>query len=130
MNIKSIDHIVLVVADIATTCAFYERVLGLQPVERPAGRWSLQFGQNKISLQAQHKVPVIARQTTRGSANFCLITDTPIEEVVEHLRACEVEIINGPAQKQGAIGPLLSVYFYDMDGNLVEVSNPLSVEVV
>jgi catechol 2,3-dioxygenase-like lactoylglutathione lyase family enzyme len=73
---------------------------------------------------------VIARQTTRGSANFCLITDTPIEEVVEHLRACEVEIINGPAQKQGAIGPLLSVYFYDIDGNLVEVSNPLSVEVV
>ena len=123
MNIQSIDHIVLVVADRAKTCAFYERVLGMQPVENPPGRWALHFGQHKIGLQVEGNVPKIAGQTTRGSANFCLITDTPIEKVVEHLKACEVEIIDGPGQKDGATGPLMSVYFYDIDGNLVEVSN-------
>ena len=39
-----------------------------------------------------------------------------------HLRGF-VEIIEGPCAKTGATGPLLSVYFRDPDGNLVEVSN-------
>lgn len=125
MNIQSIDHIVLVVADLAKSCAFYEKALGMQPVENPPGRWALHFGHNKFSLQVEGNVPKIASQTIRGSANFCLITDTPIEDVVEHLKACEVEIIDGPAQRDGATGPLMSVYFYDIDGNLVEVSNQL-----
>jgi len=34
-----------------------------------------------------------------------------------------VEIIEGPCDKTGAVGKLLSVYFRDPDGNLVEVSN-------
>jgi catechol 2,3-dioxygenase-like lactoylglutathione lyase family enzyme len=125
MNIHSIDHIVLVVADPLKTCAFYQKVLGLLPVERPHGNWALRFGHNKINLQILGNVPKIASQTTRGSANFCLITDTPIEKVFKHLVACDVEIIDGPVQKEGAIGPLMSLYFYDIDGNLVEVSNQL-----
>lgn len=129
MNVQSIDHIVLVVADRAKSCAFYEKVLGMQPVENPPGRWALHFGQNKFSLQVEGNVPKIARGTTRGSANFCLIIDTPIEDVVEHLKACGVEIIDGPAQRDGATGPLMSVYFYDIDGNLVEVSNRLGEDV-
>lgn len=126
MNIISIDHIVLVVRDIAETCKFYQKALGLKPVVDQKGRWSLHFGQNKISLQLQGKVPEIARQTTCGSANFCLITDTPIEEVVMRLNACAVKIIDGPVGREGAIGSLMSVYFYDIDGNLVEVSNQLT----
>lgn len=126
MKIQAIDHIVLVVASPLETCAFYEKVLGLQPVQDEGGRWSLKFGQSKISLQVQGKVPEIARQTSRGSANFCLITNTPIQEVVNHLNACGVEIIEGPSRKAGALGPLMSVYFYDVDGNLVEVSNRLA----
>ena len=34
-----------------------------------------------------------------------------------------VEIEAGPVPKTGATGPLISVYFRDPDGNLVEVSN-------
>jgi len=34
-----------------------------------------------------------------------------------------IAVIEGPVPKTGATGPLLSVYFRDPDGNLVEVSN-------
>jgi catechol 2,3-dioxygenase-like lactoylglutathione lyase family enzyme len=60
------------------------------------------------------------------SGNFCVVTETPIEEIVQALRADGVEIVEGPAKKLGAVGDLMSVYFRDPDGNLVEVSNRLS----
>jgi catechol 2,3-dioxygenase-like lactoylglutathione lyase family enzyme len=122
MQVYALDHIVLVVADVARTCAFYERTLGMQPVEHRPGQWALEFGANKISLQPAASVPPIARRTSPGSGNFCVLTDSPVEDVVEHLRREKVEIVEGPAPRVGAAGNLISVYFYDPDGNLVEVS--------
>jgi catechol 2,3-dioxygenase-like lactoylglutathione lyase family enzyme len=52
-----------------------------------------------------------------------MITETPIEAVVEHLGAEGVKIIMGPDTRSGALGPITSVYFRDPDDNLVEVSN-------
>jgi catechol 2,3-dioxygenase-like lactoylglutathione lyase family enzyme len=126
MRILGLDHIVLVVADVAQTCAFYERVLGMRPVEHRPGQWALRFGPNKISLQSAAAVPSIAARTLPGTGNFCVLTDAPITEVVKRLEQEEVEIIEGPAPRIGATGNLMSVYFYDPDGNLVEVSTVIS----
>lgn len=123
MKVDALDHIVLVVADVARTCDFYERVLGMTPVEHQPGKWALTFGANKISLQPVDDVPPIARGTTPGSGNFCVLTDVPMNEVVAHLAASGIEVVDGPGVRVGATGPILSVYFYDPDGNLVEVSN-------
>ena len=128
IDVKSIDHLVLVVSNVARACDFHEKTLGIQAVEQRPGKWSLKFGHNKISLQSTDSVPEIARGTTVGSGNFCVLTETPMEAVVEHLRACKIAILEGPSQKVGATGPLLSVYFHDPDGNLVEVSNQLAKE--
>ena len=128
IDVQSIDHLVLVVANVAQTCDFYEKTLGMQAVEQQPGKWSLKFGYHKISLQSAGSVPEMARGTTVGSGNFCVLTETPIEAIVEHLRACNVPILEGPSQKVGATGPLMSVYFHDPDGNLVEVSNQLAKE--
>jgi catechol 2,3-dioxygenase-like lactoylglutathione lyase family enzyme len=124
MQVRALDHIVLVVADVGRTCAFYERTLGMQPVEHRPGQWALRFGAHKISLQTAGSVPPIARRTLPGSGNFCVLTDLPMEHVVEHLKREKVEIIEGPVLRIGAAGTLMSVYFYDPDGNLVEVSTP------
>jgi len=64
-----------------------------------------------------------ALRPTPGSGDFCLITDTPLAAVIEHLKACGVPIEKGPATRTGATGPILSAYFRDPDANLVEVSN-------
>ena len=121
--ISGFDHIVLCVADVPATCRFYERVLGMAAREDRPGKWSLHFGPHKISLQAAAAVPAIARRTLPGTGNFCVLTDVPIETVVAHLRSQRVEIVDGPGERIGATGPILSVYFNDPDGNLVEVSN-------
>lgn len=60
-----------------------------------------------------------------GSGNFCLLSDTPITYVVEHLRLNGIEVVEGPSEKIGATGRILSVYFRDPDLNLIEVSNIL-----
>ena len=38
MQLDRLDHLVLTVADIEATCAFYERVLGMRRVAFGAGR--------------------------------------------------------------------------------------------
>ena len=125
MKVYSFDHIVLCVNDVTATRAFYERVLGMESREERPGKWSLHFGSNKISLQDAVTAPEIARDTVPGSGNFCVLTEVPIPALVEHLRREGVAIVAGPGARGGATGPILSVYFHDPDGNLVEVSNPL-----
>jgi catechol 2,3-dioxygenase-like lactoylglutathione lyase family enzyme len=122
---RAFDHIVLCVNDVAATCQFYERALGMTPREERAGKWSLHFGVNKISLQDASTTPGLARRTVPGSGNFCLLTDTPIDRVVAHLEQEGIDIIDGPSERAGAVGAIYSVYFRDPDGNLVEVSNQL-----
>jgi catechol 2,3-dioxygenase-like lactoylglutathione lyase family enzyme len=123
MNVTAFDHLVLSVRDVARTCDFYARMLGMEPREERPGKWSLHFASHKISLQDVAAIPAIASATTPGSGNFCLLTDTPMAEFVAHLKSEGVAIIEGPAERVGACGPILSVYFRDPDGNLVEVSN-------
>ena len=123
MRITGLDHIVLAVADIERTKEFYKRTLGVEAVEQRPGQWALVMGKNRISLQKAGAMPALAVNTTAGSANFCLITDEPIAEVAEALGRHGVKVLEGPIPRIGAAGPIVSVYFRDPDGNLVEVSN-------
>jgi catechol 2,3-dioxygenase-like lactoylglutathione lyase family enzyme len=127
MHIDHIDHIVLTVRDIEATCVFYQRVLGMEILSFEGDRRALAFGNQKFNLhQAGREFEPKADRPTPGSADFCLITATPIAEVVAHLNSCNVPVLEGPVQRTGATGLLLSVYFRDPDLNLIEVSNTLS----
>jgi catechol 2,3-dioxygenase-like lactoylglutathione lyase family enzyme len=118
------DHIVLTVADIEATCAFYRRVLGMRVVTFAGDRKALAFGSQKINLHQRGKeFEPKARAPTPGSADLCLIASTPVDEVVAHLRDCGVPVLDGPVSRTGALGPIVSVYFRDPDGNLIEVAN-------
>ena len=123
--IRSIDHFVLTVASIEATCDFYARALGMQvEVFGPEKRTALKFGEQKINLhEVGREFTPRAMVATAGSGDFCLLTDTPADEVAAHLRSVGVAIEAGPVPKTGATGALMSVYFRDPDGNLVEVSN-------
>ncbi|MGH6697108.1 VOC family protein [Sphingopyxis sp.] len=121
-RVMGFDHIVLCVRDVAATRDFYERLLGMTAREERPGKYSLQFGTNKISLQDAASTPGIARDTVPGSGNFCLLSDTPVAEWRAHLAEQDVEIIDA-GLRDGATGTIDSLYFHDPDGNLVEVSN-------
>ena len=124
MNIESIDHIVLTVKDIESTCGFYAQVLGMQVATYGAGRKALLFGRQKINLHEYgRELQPKAHAPTPGSADLCFVTRHPMEQVLEHLRANEVEVLEGPIRRTGAMGAMTSTYFRDPDGNLIEVSN-------
>jgi catechol 2,3-dioxygenase-like lactoylglutathione lyase family enzyme len=126
MRIDSLDHLVLTVADIEASCAFYQRVLGMEVVTFGRGRKALAFGCQKINLhQAGREFEPKAQRPTPGSADLCFLTAVPLAQVQAHLAACGVPVLEGPVPRTGAQGPILSVYFRDPDLNLIEVANPL-----
>lgn len=124
MKIEAIDHIVLTVTDMERTCAFYCRVLGMRVITFGQGRKGLTFGSQKINLHqhGQESEPK-ALQPTPGSADLCFVTRENIDQIIDQLNACGVEILAGPVPRTGAVGAISSVYFRDPDGNLIELSN-------
>lgn len=121
--VERLDHLVLTVADVEATCEFYTRVLGMEVITFGEGRKALRFGRQKFNLHpAGREFEPKADAPAPGSADFCLITTAPLDDVVRHLKACGVEIIDGPGPRTGAVGPITSVYFRDPDRNLVEIS--------
>jgi catechol 2,3-dioxygenase-like lactoylglutathione lyase family enzyme len=123
VRLRRIDHVVLTVADLAATIGFYERVLGMRHVVT-GDRHALHFGDSKLNLhpEVNDYPPLKAAVPTLGSEDICLVANGPLDEIVAHLRAEGVEIIEGPVQRDGALGSMTSVYFRDPDANLVEVS--------
>jgi len=123
VRIEGLDHLVLTVADVERTVAFYARALGMHPVTFGAGRRALAFGRQKINLhQAGHEIDPKAARPTPGSADLCLITTEPLDCVAAHLSACGVVVELGPVPRTGALGPITSLYLRDPDDNLIEIA--------
>jgi catechol 2,3-dioxygenase-like lactoylglutathione lyase family enzyme len=123
MQIDRLDHLVLTVADLDAAVDFYTRVLGMHAETFGDGRRALTFGRQKINLhRAGHEFEPRAAHPGTGTADFCLITRTPLAQVQEELAGHGVPVEVGPVPKEGALGPMLSVYVRDPDGNLVEIA--------
>ncbi len=130
MILDAIDHIVFNVRDVEASAKWYEQVLGMARIDAPSDsgalRTSVTFGRNKINLR-----PIDALQDEwftgatpcAGGQDLCFLTSFTPDAVVAHLQACDVEIEVGPVTKNGARGPIRSVYVRDPDGNLIEVSS-------
>jgi catechol 2,3-dioxygenase-like lactoylglutathione lyase family enzyme len=123
MRITHIDHLVLTVEDINKTTRFYESVLGMEKEMFGESRVALKFGNQKINVHQKGKeFEPKAKTPTPGSADLCFITDTEIIQTIEHIKSKGIEIIDGPVERTGAEGSILSIYFRDPDCNLIEVA--------
>lgn len=124
IRIDRLDHLVLTVASIEASCDFYVRVLGMTVETFGEDRKALTFGSQKINLhQRGHEFEPKAAYPTPGSSDLCFIAATAMADVVAHLDTLGIEIEEGPVDRTGAKGPMISVYFRDPDDNLIEVSN-------
>jgi catechol 2,3-dioxygenase-like lactoylglutathione lyase family enzyme len=129
MEVDRIDHFVLTVKDIGRTVDFYEKNLGMKKRVFGDSRTALHFGNQKINLhQLDSEFVPKAKNVNPGSADLCFIISTSIDEAISELRENNVNIIEGPVKRTGAKGNIISIYFRDPDGNLIEVSNYMNLK--
>ena len=123
MQIKNLDHIVIVVSDVKEALKFYCDILGMHYHEN-GGHISFKFGSQKINLHRfEGEFLPAAKHPTKGSADICLIVEDDIEDVRLELLSKGVEIELGIVERNGALGAMKSLYIYDFDGNLIELSS-------
>ena len=121
--IRALDHLVLTVASVEATVAFYEK-LGLRHVTFD-GRHALHFGKQKINLhEAGAELQPKALHPTPGSGDLCFLIDGQIEAAQAALSDADIAIEEGPVPRTGASGPITSLYIRDPDQNLIELSVP------
>ena len=114
MRIRSLDHLVLTVSDIAATVRFYES-LGMRREVFGDERVALRFGNQKLNL---HEVGA-------ESADLCFLVADDLDQVAKLLSERGIPVELGPIARTGATSALVSLYIRDPDGNLVELSQPV-----
>jgi catechol 2,3-dioxygenase-like lactoylglutathione lyase family enzyme len=121
LRVAELDHVVLRCRDQGRSLDFYTRVLGC-PEERridAIGLVQLRAGRSMIDLVPADPPPT---HEGRNVDHVCIgVEAQDMEAVVRWLRAEGVEVLGDPAERYGARGSGLSVYFLDPDGNIVEL---------
>lgn len=122
MKLKDFDHIVLTTSHLEECLHFYRDFLGMT-VSCENGRYALLFGRCKINI---HRRPgefkPAAAYPVSGSIDLCIITETPMEQVLSELLTKGAPVITDIVDRHGARGPMKSIYLRDPDGNLIEIA--------
>jgi catechol 2,3-dioxygenase-like lactoylglutathione lyase family enzyme len=126
--VDRLDHLVITCRDVEISASWYQRVLGMEREEfGPHRRTSLRFGGQKINLRPasamQEEWFTGAAGGVPGTDDLCFVVTMKSDQVAEYLRACGVTVEVGPVAKAGALGPIMSVYCRDPDGNLIEIAS-------
>ncbi len=129
MSISGFDHLAITCNDVDASIAFYERVLGAELLLADLWRDGkmpvaiMQIGANRLSLhQAAAPASPHAHAPTPGSVDLCFRWAGPIAAAVDHLASEGVAVIEGPVGRPASNGERgTSVYFRDLDGNLLEL---------
>ncbi len=118
-----LDHVVLMITDIAQSLAFYVDILGLtlERVIEDASIYQLRCGRHLIDLQVLPPGVALAEGAARGIGHVCVLVRGELGAIVEYLRQHSVPISFGPAELYGATGFGSSVYINDPDGHTLEI---------
>ncbi len=120
MRVTGLDHIVLDVADVERSLAFYVDELGLEPVRLEEWRAGEVFF---VSVRVDAGTIIDLFPTAPSGENMnhlCLVVDDDVDEIADSGR---FEIEDGPGERFGARGNGRSIYLRDPDGTLVELRN-------
>jgi catechol 2,3-dioxygenase-like lactoylglutathione lyase family enzyme len=119
MRIRAMDHIVLNVADVERSLAWYTGLLDLAP-ERVAEWRSGDAPFPSVRISESCIIDLFAVDRTGENLNhLCLAGDrADVEAIAGDDR---FDVVDGPGRRWGARGEGWSVYVLDPDGNTVEI---------
>jgi catechol 2,3-dioxygenase-like lactoylglutathione lyase family enzyme len=126
--VTGIDHVAITVADLESSCSFYQVLFDAQVVAEHSvnGRAAIRqicFGTVVFSIhQEGNGVDLVARRPTVGAADICLRWGGTVDQAIALLGQHGIDVVEGPVARRTANGmPSQSVYFRDPDGNLLEL---------
>lgn len=119
MSVRGIDHIVLAVADVERSLAWYTEMLGLDGVRVDAWR-RREVPFPSVRIDEGTIIDLFARERTGTNMDhLCLVVDAAdVDAVAGDPR---FTVVDGPVWRFGARGDGWSVYVLDPDGNTVEL---------
>jgi lactoylglutathione lyase len=120
MTIHELNHVALHVSDVDRSCAFYQTVLQLQPLARPAftfpGAWFRLGTNQELHLIGDRREPVLSHR--RGN-HFAVRTDD-LGAWEAHFNQLNVEYQAPRERPDGA----LQLFLSDPDGHVIELFTP------
>jgi catechol 2,3-dioxygenase-like lactoylglutathione lyase family enzyme len=116
---RGIMHVSLVVSDLRRARAFYEGILGLIPIKRPA---DLSFPGVWYFLGPQELHLIEARDTNINPLQHVAIEVTDVRAAKAVLQAHKIQCVS---ELRAGAGGFHSIYCYDPDGNRIELCQPI-----
>jgi catechol 2,3-dioxygenase-like lactoylglutathione lyase family enzyme len=119
--IAGLDHVVIVVGDMAGAIEFWSKGLGARLERRvdDIGLVQLRAGASLIDL-----VPRAEDAAGRNVEHICVRIEPWDEKAIRaHLGACDIEA-GGAEERHGAEGDGPSIYIEDREGNQIELKGP------
>ena len=119
LHVTGLDHVVLNVADVERSLAFYCGELGLAPERVEEWRRGEIFFPS-VRVDAHTIIDLLATPRTGENADHLCLVVEPVD--LEAIKASgRFEVVDGPATRFGARGDGTSLYVLDPDGNTVEL---------
>lgn len=115
----ALDHLVLIVADVERSLAWYVDEVGAEPVRvEEWRRGEVVFP--SIRLSAESIIDLIPGERAGTNVDhFCVVVE-PVD--LEAVKASgRFDVVDGPDRRYGARGDGASLYVRDPDGNIVEL---------
>jgi catechol 2,3-dioxygenase-like lactoylglutathione lyase family enzyme len=119
VRVVALDHVVLDVADVERSLAFYCDELGLAPERVDEWRRGEVFFPS-VRIDAHTIIDLLAAPRTGENADHLCFVVEPVD--LDAIKASgRFEVVDGPAVRFGARGNGTSLYVKDPDGNTVEL---------
>jgi catechol 2,3-dioxygenase-like lactoylglutathione lyase family enzyme len=125
VKISGFDHLVLAVADVERSIAWYRDVLGLE--ESRVDEWRRgEAPFPSVRINAESIIDLIpapalatADTTARNVDHICLVVDPT--DLADWAKQAGLAIVDGPGPRFGAQGIGTSIYVQDPDDNTIEL---------
>lgn len=120
VNVTGLDHIVLMVADVEASLAFYCDKLGLEGERLEQWRAGEVFFPS-VRINEHIIIDLFAGERWGTNLDHFALAVTPDTDLRAIAESEDFEVITSPVPRWGARGDGLSLYLRDPDGNTVEL---------